>query len=206
MVALLVILAALGFFMVLQFARKRRSGFAGFAARRGLRYETSAASLPLAEFTGFSLFHTGWESRPTHLIFGRYGDVDLYLIEFIFKSGPQMNDPETTQTMLAIRSDGPPPFRLGPASPGFGRTGYSSRGKMSLDADAWPEEDRQRVFSDSLLERATGKQGWHVEGNGNLLVLWQASRVVSPEEIGGFLDDGLRLARGITSRWLDRPG
>jgi len=159
----------------------------------------SAASLPQKEFAGLSLFFTGWESHASHLVFGRYGDTDLYLFEFASKSGPQMNDPETTQTVVAVRSETLPRFRVAPAPRIFGLAEGSAEERIELEAEAWPGDERRRTFSDAVLGLATERPGWHMESNGHWLVLWQTSRIVSPSGAGSFLDEALGMNRTISS-------
>ena len=190
MVSLLLLLAASALLVVSYLVRRRRSGFAQFASRRGLRYETSAASLPPDILSGLSFFQGNWETSLCHLVYGRYGDFDVYMFEFSTKKGPQMNDPETSQTVLAVRIENLPAFRQTPYSSGFGRNNTNTR-----QAGAHLHEAKTPRFAGSLTRTAP----WQIEGSGHWVAFWQPSRVTAPEEAGAFLDEGLGMARNLVN-------
>jgi len=189
MVSLLVLLAVSALLLASYLVRRRRFGFRAIAARRGLRYETSAESLPPDILSGLSLSQGNWETSVCHLVHGRYSDFDVYMFEFSAKSGPQMNDPETTQTVVTVRMEGLPGFLPNPSPDAAPYEG-------SRQTDARLDEARS-LYS---LDRWRRTSKWKVEGNGQWVAFWQPSRMASPEEAGAFLDEVLEMARNLSRR------
>ncbi len=156
---------------------------------------------------GFPLFQPGHSKRLINVMRTRLERSEVYIFEYYYTTGGGKNSHTHGQTVLLFEKSevNLPVFRLRPE--GLTERLAQAFGKHDINFPDNPlfskkyylqgdNEDAVRVlFSGSLQDLLTAKTGLCLEGRGNVLLYYRHGKVLKPEQIPGFVDEGLEVWR-----------
>ncbi len=188
--------------------RKRTESLIPFAAEMGLTFEKDGNHLTGEIQSRFDLFSRGRSRKATNLIYGEANGTGVWIFDYRYTTGGGKNSTTHRQTVACIASTELqlPQFSLYREGI-FSRLG-SMLGMQDIDFDSHPDfsnqyvlkgenEDAVReVFRETVLSFFE-QQDKHlrVEGNGDQLLVYRASRRVKPEMIKDFFAEAFVVYR-----------
>ena len=185
-------------------SRKRRTAVAQVAEQLGLSYADGSADLQ-AELSSLPLFSRG-RSRQIHsIIHGDTEAVAVSVFDYHYTVSSGKNSHTYRQTVVCVRSPGMalPQFELKPQTflHGIGKLfGY-----QDIDFPSHPkfskafvlrgvhEKAVRKLFTADLLSFCETKLRINVEGRGEYLVFYRASKRVKPEQFRDLMSEGFAV-------------
>ncbi len=205
-----VVLSGIGVWVWLE--RRRRQAIEAIASQAGFVFHREGDG-PIGAITcRRHLLSLGRSPSASNLLSGSIGDVDVLLFDYVYTTGSGKNSSRHRQTVAAYRVPGAvlPAFELRPESV-FHKIG-AALGFRDIDLPGYPEfskrvllrgEDEASVaglFDDETTALVMGLQGVSIEGSGEWVMVYRASRRTRPDDLLPFMEQGFTIATALTAR------
>ena len=177
-----------------------------------LNFTFSEKGDALASFlSGFYLFSQSYFPSISNVLSGRFNGIPVWIMDYKYTESVGRHPSTYQQTVLAFNSNKLqlPSFILRPTNL-FDKIGIVL-GDKDINFDIAPvfskqyslrgnnEEAIRRLFNDRALEYYERHPGLSTEGDGNKLIYYRFSKLVSPNKIQAFLQEGYDLFRIFNS-------
>ena len=199
--------------LFLRHKKERTAQFKQIADRMGFLFYPKGDAALLENLAGLHLFSQGHSKKVSNLLRGVSGQrgvtaqVEVGIFAYRYVTGGGQHSTTVTQTVIAFRSPQLhlPQFALRPENL-FHRIG-AAFGYQSIDFDAHPkfskkyllrgndEQKVREVFTHDLLTFFETEEGLSVEANGDRLIFYRGGKRIRPEDVGPFMEEGLRVLR-----------
>lgn len=187
------------------FERKRTAALEAVANELGLPYFPKGDSALVHQLSSFELFSKGRSRKIKNMIHGETANVELGIFDYQYRTGSGKNSRTWKQTVVYIRSAelNLPQFALRPENM-FDKIG-GFMGFQDIDFDTHPafskmyvlrgpsEEQIRGLFQSHVLEHFETASGINVEGGGDQLVYFRASRRAKPAQVKGLMEEGFKV-------------
>jgi hypothetical protein len=201
-----------GFFIIVLFAayrygKRRSEAFQSYARQRGLSYPGRVDINADEEFRDFLLFSDDSEKKVSNLIRGEMDGARVMMFDYRSTTGIGQSASTRSQSVVILQSGrfNPPAFEMYPKDifqkvlGALGKKGidFPSRSGFS-DAYVLKAEDENAVrkaFSDTVLSYFGNHKGLTVEVKGGRLLYYRNGRLIRPDDIHAFLQEGLEILR-----------
>lgn len=184
-------------------AKKRREAFERAAQAMRLSFSAAGDDALLSSLAGLHLFTLGHRRRMANLMQGtvRGERVAVFDYRYTISSGKHQRVYSQTVLCLPLRRPALPSFALRPER-AWHKIG-SRLGYQDIDFESHPgfsgkyllrgenEHEIRRLFSDRVVMFFEQAPQWCVEGGGDRLAIYRDRRLVKPEELRAFVEEGL---------------
>lgn len=203
---ILAALIAMGVLAVSYYAEKqRREQLQVIASRMNLSFSPDADPYLLETLRHFHLFSQGHSRKVRNVMKGRVDDVAVTLFDYKYSASRGKHNDTRRQTVLLLESERLqlPFFTLRPEH--FLHRMAGAFGYEDIDFDSNPAfsdayllkgEDETQIrttFTREILDFYTHHAQRCTEGAGHQLLLYRAGTRISPEQIEGFLHEGVEI-------------
>jgi hypothetical protein len=199
--AFVVAILVVGYFQ----EKKRNEGLAAVAEKLGLPFFPSGDPALIDELSKFELFTQGRSRKISNMLHGETDEVRVGIFDYQYTTGSGKNSHTWWQTVIYFCSPelNLPHFAMRPEHL-FHKIG-GLLGYEDLDFESHPifsrkyllrgsDPDRIRVlFRDEILTYFEDQKGVSVEGNGNQIIYYRASKRVAPDEVRGLMEEGFAV-------------
>lgn len=186
--------------------RERSAALREAAARAGWGYRPEVKFDDVPKLDRFELFRQGRNRKLRHLLTSPAGEVRAVLFDYAYTTGGGNSQATHRQTVFYAVADGLrlPSFSLRPEH-FFHKIG-AKLGMQDIDLERRPEfsrmfllrgEDESAVrdaFTETVAEFFERRPHTCAAGLGRELLFWKPSRLVKPEELEAFIEEGMALA------------
>lgn len=187
--------------------RIRRDRMSEAAQAMGLTFSPEDSGDLLPSLGSLNLFSHGHGKSITNILRARDGTGETAVFDYTYTVGQGKSAETRRQTVFLLRRDdlSLPGFTLAPER--LGHKIGSLFGYQDIDIDSAPEfssrcllrgaeEERIRnLFSSYLTMYFAQHPNLNVEGGGGKIVVYRARRMVPPDGIRAFMDEGAVVAR-----------
>lgn len=199
--------------VAIAFDRKRTSALMETASALGLQFEKNGDAQTSAVQSDFELFARGRHCRARNLIYGESDGTGVWIFDYRFTTGSGKHAHTHRQTVVCFSSAQLALPRFSLYREGLmSRIGSSVFGMQDIDFDTHPEFSKmfvlkgdpehmvREVFTEDVLSFLEVQDNrLRVEGNGNRLLVYRASKKVKPASIQEFLKEGFGVFRMFTT-------
>lgn len=161
-----------------------------------------------------ALFSKGRTHQSKNIMIGSGAGFRISLFDYSFVMGSGKSEHTYAQTVASFSKDNVyfPYFEMCPAN--LLKRAWDAVSHKNIHFDANPEfarryalqgalpEKVRELFAPSLISFMEGldpREKWHIEGAGNTLVVYRASKKAAPAELRNFLDQTTAIATGFFS-------
>ena len=198
MIALIVMIAR-------YYEKQRTEALQAVATSIGLTFAGAPSDSFLPSLSKFALFSHGHSKKARNLMTGIIDGIEMSIFDYRYTTGGGKNSHTHHQTVLLLRSPALdlPAFSLRPEHV-FHKIGKAF-GYQDINWDTHPvfsdkyllrssdELAIRDVFTSDILEYYEERPGLSTEANGGQLIFFRASKKVKPEDLPGFLKNGLHI-------------
>lgn len=204
---MLVLGAVIGVFVLVSHLRekKRTERLRQIAEVMGLPFYPEGDPALIMELSQFPLFSYGRDKKLKNLMHGATSDVEAGVFDFRYTTGSGKSSHTYDQTVACFRSPGLdcPDFALRPEHL-MHRIG-GMFGYQDIDFESHPQFSKsyllrgaselkiRELYNDEVLDFFENHPGLSVEGSGQRIVFYRASKRVKPDEIRSFFEEGFRV-------------
>ncbi len=182
--------------------KKRAQAIERVAADLNFEYSREGDESMISSLGMFQLFSQGRRKKVENLLSGYFDDMDVSICDYRYTTGHGKHSQTHRQTVLIFKSNSLrlPDFSLRPENI-FHKIG-GAFGYKDIDFDDYEifskkfllrgsdELAIRDIFNGSVLTYYEGNEGLCTEGNSDTLIIYRASKKVSPEDIKPFYDMG----------------
>lgn len=186
-------------------AKKRREALEAAAQAMRLSFSPDGDDALLSSLAGLHLFTLGRRRRMSNLMQGtvRGERVAVFDYRYTISSGKHQHVHSQTVLCLPLQRPALPSFALRPER-AWHKIG-SRLGCQDIDFENHPafsgkyllrgddEHAVRRLFSDRVVMFLEQAPGWCVEGGGDRLAIYRDRRLVKPEALRAFIEEGLSV-------------
>ena len=202
-------LAIFGLMMSHIFSRRRTEAMKQISRETGLQFVHNAEIETVHIQSRFDLFTRGRSRRATNLIYGETNGTGVWIFDYRYTTGSGKHSKTHRQTIACYSSEqlSLPRFTLYREGI-LSKFGSAVFGMQDIDFDSHPvfsdsyvlkgdsEDQIRAAFQPSVLTYFESQdKHLRVEGYGNLLLVYRASRSVKPEQIQEFMAEGFGIYR-----------
>ena len=193
--------------------KERTAQFKQIADRMGLLFYPKGDATFLENLSHLHLFSQGHSKKVSNLLRGVSGQLggtdqaEVRIFVYRYVTGGGQHSRSVRQTVIAFRSPELhlPQFALRPENL-FHKIG-AAFGYQNIDFDAHPkfskkyllrgndEQKIREVFTRQLLAFFETEEGVSVEADGGRLIFYRRGKRIRPEDVGPFMEQGLRVLR-----------
>ena len=199
-IPLAVVLVMLFVFLLVRWAgKKRREALSRFAQMQGLSYVKEETELQNAHCAPFHLFQQGHTRVFDNVIQGSIDGSNLKLFDYSYTTGHGKNRSTQTQTVAVfqVKNTELPPFELRPE-----HFFHKIRSLFGHEDINFPEDSRfsedyflkgkdtevvQELFGPDIRNYFANDKTWSIEGGGQWLVIYKASRKTKIANLAQFM-------------------
>ena len=185
--------------------KKRTEKLRQVADEMGLPFYPQGNDSLIGELSNFPLFSQGRSKKIKNMLHGETSEVEVGIFDFRYTTGGGKSSHTYRQTVAYFRSTdlNCPDFALRPEHL-FHRIG-GVFGYQDIDFESHPlfsksyllrgnsEHKIRNLFNEEALAFFEHQSGLSVEGNGERLIFYRASKRVEPGEIRSFFKEGFRV-------------
>ena len=208
MLAIILVIGAVigGIFVVSHLQDKKRTEkLRQVADEMGLPFYPQGDDSLIGQLSNFPLFSEGRSKKIKNMLHGETSEVEVGIFDFRYTTGSGKSSHTHKQSVAYFRSPDLdfPDFALRPEHL-FHRIG-GVFGYQDIDFESHPrfsksyllrgnsEHKIRQLFNDEILAFFERQTGLSVEGNGERLIFYRASKRVKPEEVRSFFEEGFRV-------------
>jgi len=185
--------------------KKRAEAMERVAGELEFSYIKEGDSTMVSSLGRFGLFSRGRRRRADNLLHGQFEGMDVSIFDYRYTTGHGKHSRTHRQTVMVFQSGSLnlPEFFLRPENL-FHKIG-GAFGYQDIDFDGYEKfsknyllrgKDEQAVrdtFNESILSYYEFNGGLSTEGDADTIIIYRASKKVSPEEIKTFYDMGYNI-------------
>jgi len=191
--------------MSIHFDRKRTKAFQAVAASMNFTFSDKASTALLGPAHSFHLFSQGHSKKLKRVMKGVANEIDVKIFDYQYTTGHGKNSHTYIQTVILFTSDRLqlPEFTMRPENV-FHKIG-GAFGYQDIDFDRNPafsknyllrgpsERSIRETFTQDVLSYFESQKGICVEGKGNIVVFYRASKKVPPHHVATLLREGFSI-------------
>ncbi len=191
--------------------RERTEAIRQASLHLGMSFVAEDEGLASQSFSGLPLFQKGDSTKTKNVLRGSSGDGEVVVCDYDYTVSHGETSNTFRQTVAAFRLRAElPDFSMSPENI-LHRIGEVF-GMQDIDFETHPEFSRsyrlrgsdeaaiRELFGSAVLEHFTNERGWSLEGGGEWLVIYRASKRVAPEDLAAFLQQTTGIARVFRDR------
>jgi hypothetical protein len=197
-----IVIAGIVFIATRYFSKQRTKAIQQTAESLSFMFSEKGDKTLMDEFNGFHLFSLGYARRISNVLTGKFNLAPVTIMDYKYTTGGGKNSHTWQQTVLVIECGKLqlPRFLLRPENL-FDKIG-SVFGKKDINFETAPvfskryllrgddEEPVRMVFNERVLEYYEQHPGLCTECDGAKLIYYRSSKLVRPEGMQAFLQEG----------------